>query len=101
LGLIVALLWWFYPVTAKSVLIGGLIYWIPNVYFTLCVFRFRGASAAKLILQSTHKGEFGKLLLTATGFALAFSVVNPIDWVGLFGAFISMTVYQWCLIRHW
>jgi len=56
-------LWWFSPTSALSVLLGGLVYWVPNAYFTLYAFRFRGAQAAILILRSMYRGEFGKLLL--------------------------------------
>lgn len=101
LMLTVVLLSWIYPITAKSVLIGGLIHWLPNAYFALYTFRFRGAHAVKMILQSMYRGEFGKILLTALGFALTFSFVKPIDLVGLFAAFIGMTIYQWFLVRNW
>lgn len=96
-----ALLWWLNPVLAYSVLIGGLIYWVPNAYFTLYAFRFRGAQAAANVLRSMYRGEFGKFLLTGVGFALAFVLVKPLDSIGLFAAFIGMTLSQWLLVSRW
>jgi len=97
----VLVLFWFNYTTALSVLFGGLIHWIPNAYFTLYAFRFRGAQAALLILGSMYRGEFGKILLTSIGFALAFVLLKPIDPLGLFAAFIVMTVSQWFLVSRW
>ncbi len=97
----VLVLWRFTPITAKSVLIGGLIYWVPNAYFTLYAFRFRGAKAATHILRSMYRGEFGKLLLTGVGFALAFALVKPIDLIALFAIFIGMTIYQLYVVSRW
>ncbi len=99
--LFVVCLWWFNSVTALSVLIGGLIYWIPNAYFTLYAFRFRGTEAAFIVLRSMYRGEFGKFLLTGVGFAIAFVLIKPIDPVGLFLAFIGMTVTQWIFVSRW
>lgn len=101
LAVVVLALWWFNRTMAVSVLLGGLIHWAPNAYFTLYAFRFRGAQAAVLILRSMYRGEFGKLLLTGIGFALAFVLVKPIDPLSLFVAFIGMTIYQWCLVSRW
>jgi len=94
-------LWWFSPTSALSVLLGGLVYWVPNAYFTLYAFRFRGAQAAILILRSMYRGEFGKLLLTGIGFALVFVLVRPLDPIGLFAAFIGMTVSHLLLVSRW
>jgi len=95
------LLWLLKPTSALSVLLGGLIYWVPNAYFTLYAFRFRGAQAAILILRSIYRGEFGKILLTAIGFALVFVLVRPIDPVGVFASFIGMTLAQLLLVSRW
>lgn len=94
-------LWWINKTTALSVLVGGLIYWVPNAYFTLYAFRFRGAQAAMLILRSMVRGELGKLLLTVIGFALAFVMVKPLDIISLFAAYIGMTLSQWYLVNRW
>jgi ATP synthase protein I len=92
---------WLNYTTALSVLVGGLIHWVPNGYFTLYAFRFHGAQAAILILGSMYQGEFGKLLLTSIGFALAFALLKSIVPQALFVAFIVMTISQWFLVSRW
>lgn len=101
LALSTLVLWWLNPTSALSVLLGGLVYWVPNAYFTLYAFRFRGAQAAILILRSMYRGEFGKLLLTGIGFALVFVLVKPIDPIGLFAAFVGMTLSQLFFVSRW
>ncbi|MBK8306034.1 MAG: ATP synthase subunit I [Gammaproteobacteria bacterium] len=60
------------PVTGKSLLIGGLIFLIPQSWFAWRVFRFSGAGAAREVVQGFYRGEAGKFLLTTAGFASAF-----------------------------
>ena len=97
----VTLLWWFDPVSAYSILLGGLIFWGPNAYFALYAFRFRGARAAAQILRSMYRGEVGKLVLTLLGFALVFTLVKPLDVLALFLTYIAMLVGHSYLISRW
>ncbi|MFT6220753.1 MAG: ATP synthase protein I [Candidatus Endobugula sp.] len=78
-----------------SVLVGGMIYIIPNMYFALYAFRFRGAHAARFVLLSFYRGEMGKFLLSGVGFAIAFTLVNPLDVLLLFSIYIALTFIQW------
>lgn len=93
--------WLLQPSMTLSVLAGALIYWLPNAYFTLYAFRFRGAQAAVLILRSMYRGEFGKLMLTAIGFSMAFVFLSPIYPFAIFIAFFIMTLSQWVLVSRW
>lgn len=86
---------------ALCVLLGGLIYWIPNAYFTLYAFRFRGAQAAAAVLRSMYRGETGKFMLTVVGFALVFTLVKPIEPISLFVSYSVMTISQWVLVSRW
>lgn len=64
-------LWqWLGAVSGYSGLCGGLIAWLPNLYFAWKAFRFTGARAAQAIVRSFYAGEAGKLILTAVLFAL-------------------------------
>ncbi|MGH1486638.1 MAG: ATP synthase subunit I [Cellvibrionaceae bacterium] len=99
--LVVGILWWFDPVLAYSALIGGLIFWLPNAYFTLYAFRFRGAQAAAAVLRSMYRGEIGKFVLTIVGFSIVFSVVKPLEPISLFLTYIVMTVTHWILVSRW
>jgi len=78
-----------------SVLIGGMIFLIPNMYFALYAFRFKGTHAAREMLLSFYRGEMGKFLLSGVGFAVAFTLVKPLDVLMLFSAYIAFTILQW------
>ncbi len=91
-----AALWrWQGAVAGYSGLIGGLIAWLPNVYFAHKAFRFGGARAARAIVRSFYAGEAGKLILTAVLFALTFAGVKPLDALALFGVFVLTQLVNW------
>ena len=94
------ILWWYSTVNAYSFALGSLIYIIPNTYFTLYAFRYRGAELARWIARSFSWGESGKLALAAVGFALAFKFANPLNIPILFAGFGSMIVLQWFIARR-
>ncbi len=75
-----------------SLLLGGLISLLPNMYFARQVFRFSGAAAAHRVTQSFYRGELGKFILTGTGFALVFSFVENLSPPALFAGFGLMLV---------
>jgi ATP synthase protein I len=81
-------------VIAYSVLIGGLIYIIPNMYFAFYAFRYRGAQAAQYVLMSFYRGEIGKFLLSSVGFAITFTLVQPLNLISVFSAYIALTIFQ-------
>ena len=78
-----------------SGLLGGVIAWLPNLYFAQKAFRYRGARAAKDILKSFYAGEAGKFFLTAVLFALVFWGVKPLDVPAVFGVFILTQAVSW------
>lgn len=85
---------------AYSILIGGVIQIGPQAYFTRLAFRYVGARQAPNILRAIHKGETGKLLLTAVLFALAFSFIESLHIPGLFLSYSAMIIVQWfCAAR--
>lgn len=86
---------WRGPVSGCSGLCGGLIAWLPNVYFAHKAFRFSGARAAQNIVRAFYAGEAGKLILTAVLFTLAFVVVKPLDAPALFGGFVLALSVGW------
>lgn len=94
--LLALVLWqWQGAVAGYSGLCGGLIAWLPNVYFAHKAFRFSGARAAQAIVRSFYAGEAGKLVLTAVLFALVFAGVKPLDALALFGAFLLTQLVNW------
>ncbi|PZP20875.1 F0F1 ATP synthase subunit I [Pseudomonas kuykendallii] len=82
-------------VAGYSGLCGGLIVWLPNLYFAHKVFRFSGARAAQAIVRSFYAGEAGKLILTAVLFALTFAGVKPLEPLALFGVFLLTQTVGW------
>lgn len=91
-----AALWvWRGTVSGYSGLCGGLIAWLPNLYFAHKAFRFSGARAAQSIVRSFYAGEAGKLILTAVLFALAFVAVKPLEALALFGVFVLTQSVGW------
>lgn len=94
--LLAAILWqWWGGVAGYSGLCGGLIAWLPNVYFAHKAFRFSGARAAQAIVRSFYAGEAGKLILTAVLFALTFAGVKPLEALAVFGVFFLTQLVNW------
>lgn len=89
-------LWqWHGAVSGYSGLCGGLIAWLPNVYFAHRAFRYSGARAAQAIVRSFYAGEAGKLILTAVLFALTFAGVKPLAPLAVFGVFVLTQLVNW------
>lgn len=89
-------LWqWRGVVAGYSGLCGGLIAWLPNLYFAHKAFRYSGARAAQSIVRSFYAGEAGKLILTAVLFALTFAGVKPLEPLAVFGVFMLTLAVSW------
>lgn len=82
-------------VTGLSALLGGGIAWLPNMYFAMRAFRYRGARAAQKIVRSFYAGAFGKLLLTMALFSIVFIQVRPINALALFLGFALVQTLNW------
>ncbi len=81
--------------TGLSALLGGLIAWLPNTYFALRAFRYRGARAAQKIVRSFYAGAFGKMILTMAMFAVVFIKVKPLSALALFVGFAIVQTMNW------
>jgi ATP synthase protein I len=88
---------------ANSFLLGGLILIVPNAWFALSVFRWRGASVARQAVRASYAAEIGKFLLTIAGFAVVFATVRPLAAWAVFTGYVAMLVAQivgaWMLLR--
>jgi len=80
---------------ALSALLGGFIAWLPNMYFALRAFRYRGARAAHKIVRSFYAGAFGKMILTMALFAIVFIKIKPLSALALFVGFIAVQTINW------
>lgn len=91
-------------VVAYSVFSGGLVAIVPQAYFAVLAFRWRGAQSASAIARSSYAGEIGKFVLSIAGFALVFAVVRPIDGPAVFMGYLVMLVTQitgsWMLLTR-
>jgi ATP synthase protein I len=81
-----------------SILLGGLIQLIPQAWFTWQAFKYAGANHASAIVRSMFRGEAGKLVLTACGFTIVYSVMDNVNAIALMGAFITMLGVQILLL---
>jgi len=90
---------------AYSVLSGGLIAIVPQAYFALLAFRWRGARAVQAIARSSYAGELGKYVLSVAGFALVFAVLRPINGPAVFVGYLAMLITQitasWMLLTRY
>lgn len=86
----VSLVAWFDWLLAKSILIGGLLFLLPSIYFGLMTFRLNSDNLPRLALHNLYRGEVGKFMLTSMGFAVAFVMFKPLDIIALFSSFILM-----------
>jgi ATP synthase protein I len=91
-------------VVACSVLSGGLIAIVPQAYFAVLAFRWRGARFASSIARSSYAGQVGKFVLSIAGFGLVFALLRPIDAPAVFGGYLIMLVTQitgsWLLLTR-
>ncbi len=89
---------------AVSVAAGGLVAVIPQAYFALLAFRWRGAQSARAIARSSYAGETGKFLLSVAGFAVVFAMVRPISGPAVFAGYLAMLAIQifgsWLLLSR-
>lgn len=83
------------PVAAYSALLGGVVCFLPNLYFAWESFRHQGAQAAKQIVRSFYKAEAVKFGLTAVLFALVFILVRPLNPISFFLTYAVVQVVHW------
>lgn len=79
-------------VAAYSALLGGLACAVPNAYFIWRAFRYRGARFAARVADSLYQAEAWKFLLTALCFAVIFQRVEPLNFIALFVAFMTVQI---------
>lgn len=75
-------------VLAYSVLLGGMICLIPNLFSVIATFRRRETRAGASVLGEVYTGAAGKFALTVALFSLCFVLVEPLHVAALFGSYI-------------
>ncbi len=91
---------WFDWLFAKSILIGGLLFLLPSIYFGLMAFRLKSDKLPKLALHNMYRGEAGKFMLTSMGFAVAFVMFKPLNVVVLFSSFVVMMLINLVMLSR-
>ena len=70
-----------------SIVVGSLVFIIPSTYFTLYALLFAVNRDPRWFLGAFIRGQSGKLILAAVGFALAFKFVEPLHAPAVFIAY--------------
>lgn len=79
---------------ALSMLVGGLVCFLPNLYLYRRVFSFFGATQSKLIVRALYWGETVKIILTVLFFVVALLIPWALPmWI--FIGYISAQVGFW------
>lgn len=82
---------------AYSALLGGLLYLVPNLYFTWRALGNRHDRSARHVLVSMYASEIGKMMLAVALFSATFLLVRPLSPFSLFGTFILLQLSGWML----
>ena len=84
---------------AASALMGGLIQILPQAWFSRQAFKYAGASKVDKVVRSMYRGELGKVVMTATLFAILFTLSKQWNYPVLFTTFLVMIPLQWFLVK--
>lgn len=87
---LVVIVWLYQALSAPSAFWGGMVFLVPNAYFTFYAFRYSEAQSTLNVALSLHRGQIGKLILVAVGFALVFRFVEPLHVWPLFLGYLYM-----------
>jgi ATP synthase protein I len=79
-------------VTGYSVFLGGMVSTLPNAYFAIKAFRYRGARQMPLVIKSFYAGESGKMIITVVMFALVFAGVKPLNELAVIISYILILI---------
>lgn len=98
LGLFVFLVWVVQPSWAVSTAAGGLVFVLPNTYFTVYALPSMGNHRERWFLNAFFRGQSGKWMLTAVGFALVFKFVQPLHSPAMFSGFGAVMLAHLILV---
>jgi len=76
---------------AGSLILGGGICFLPNLFLYKSMFKYKGAAQAKRIVQAFYIGEFFKIILTMLLFVFVLSYMS---WVYMPCVFLGYIVLQ-------
>ncbi len=79
-------------VMAYSVILGGAVYILPNIYFVRSALKSVESETPQSILSRFYFGEGQKFLLAMAMFALCFTLIKPLHVVSFFAAYILIMI---------
>lgn len=82
---------------AYSALLGGLLYLLPNLYFTWRALSGQETDSAHRVVMRMYASEIGKMMLAVALFSATFMLVQPLSPFPLFGTFILLQLSGWIL----
>ncbi|PKI16319.1 ATP synthase subunit I [Colwellia sp. 12G3] len=99
-SLIIYFIWGFE--SAKSAVLGSLIGIIPNLLFAYKAFKYAGARASKMVVESFFSGVKQKMALMALllGLTLKFVVVSPLPFFGMFCLVMALPIITPFIIKQ-
>ena len=90
-------------VRTYSLICGGLVAIVPQAFFALRTFRYRGAQSPHAMARAGYSAEIGKFFLSCVGFAIVFALLRPIDGAAVFAGFVAMLTLHifgsWWLLK--
>ncbi len=94
ISIVIALLSYAYSglIIAYSVLLGGAVYILPNIYFVRSAFKSVESETPQSILSRFYIAEGQKFLLTIALFAICFVLIKPLHAISFFAAYILIMV---------
>jgi ATP synthase protein I len=99
-SLIIYFIWGFE--SAKSAALGSAIGIIPNLLFAYKAFRYAGARASKLVVESFFSGVKLKMALMALllGLTLKFIVISPLPFFSMFCLVMALPIITPFIIKQ-
>lgn len=85
-------------VMAYSVLLGGVVYIVPNIYFVRSAFKSEKVETPQSILSRFYVAEAQKFLLTIVMFAICFALIKPLHAVAFFAAYVLIMVVNLAML---
>jgi ATP synthase protein I len=98
--LVIFLIWGFE--SAKSAALGSTIGIFPNLLFAYKAFRFAGARASKMVVESFFSGVKQKMALMALllGLTLKFVVISPLPFFSMFCLVMALPIITPFIIKQ-
>jgi len=88
--------------SAKSAFLGGIIGILPNLYFAYKAFKYAGARASKMVVESFFSGVKQKMAIMAVllGLTLKFVDISPVPFFSTFCLVMALPIITPFIIKQ-